>query len=353
MESVSDAQKWLWLAGTVLAGWLLWLLAPVLTPFIVAALLAYLGDPLVDRLQKFRMSRTVAVLVVFGAMLLSFLVLLLILVPLLQQQLVRLADWLPRLLDWLQTELLPRVNAALGVELQAVDMDAIRNALRENWRDLGSLLGLVLGRVGQSGQVLMAWIAWLLLVPVVTFYLLRDWDGLLRDLQALLPRRSEQTITGLARECDRVLAEFLRGQLLVMFALGLIYSFGLWIAGVEFALLIGMFAGLVSFVPYLGGIVGLLLAGTVAFIQHQDLAHLIYVALVFGVGQALEGMVLSPWLVGDRIGLHPVAVIFAVMAGGQLFGFFGILIALPVAAMVTVLLRHAHGRYLQSGFYTP
>jgi predicted PurR-regulated permease PerM len=128
---------------------------------------------------------------------------------------------------------------------------------------------------------------------------------------------------------------------------------GLWLAGVEFALLIGMLAGLVSFVPYLGSIVGVLLAGTVAFIQHQDILHLIYVAVVFGVGQALEGMVLSPWLVGERIGLHPVAVIFAVLAGGQLFGFFGILIALPAAAMITVLLRYAHGRYKQSGFYTP
>jgi predicted PurR-regulated permease PerM len=350
---VSDAQKWLWLAGTVLCGWLLYLLAPVLTPFLVAALLAYLGDPLVDRLQRLRLSRTLAVLIVFAVMLLAGLGALFVLVPLLQQQVLRLVEWLPQLLHWLQTVLLPKVNAALGVELDAVDMEAIRNTLRDNWRDIGSVLGLVLGKVGSSGQALAAWFAFVLLVPVVTFYLLRDWDEIVEGARGLLPRRLEPTVTGLVRECDRVLAEFLRGQLLVMFALGVIYSVGLWIAGVEFALLIGMAAGLVSFVPYLGSILGVLLAGTVAFIQYHDALHLIYVAIVFGAGQAIEGMILSPLLVGERIGLHPVAVIFAVLAGGQLFGFFGILIALPAAAMITVLLRFAHGRYVQSGFYTP
>lgn len=350
---MTDAQKWLWFAGTVLCGWLVYLLAPVLTPFLVAALLAYLGDPLVDRLQRLKLSRTLAVLIVFAAMLLAGLGAVLILVPLLHQQVLRLLEWLPQLLDWLQTVALPRINAALGVQMDAVDMEAIRNTLRENWRDIGSVLGIVLGKVGSGGQLVAAWLAFVLLVPVVTFYLLRDWDQLVRGVHDLLPRRMEPTVSELAGECDRVLAEFLRGQLLVMLGLGIIYSVGLWLAGVEFALLIGMLAGLVSFVPYLGSIVGVLLAGTVAFIQHQDALHLIYVALVFGVGQALEGMVLSPWLVGERIGLHPVAVIFAVLAGGQLFGFFGILIALPAAAMITVLLRFAHGRYKQSGFYTP
>jgi predicted PurR-regulated permease PerM len=150
-----------------------------------------------------------------------------------------------------------------------------------------------------------------------------------------------------------VLSEFLRGQLTVMLALGVIYTVGLWIIGLEFALLIGMLAGLVSFVPYLGAILGIGVAGAVAVFQFHDFLHVAWVALVFGVGQAIEGMLLSPTLVGERIGLHPVAVIFAVMAGGQLFGFFGILLALPAAAVVTVLLRFAHGRYLQSELYAP
>jgi predicted PurR-regulated permease PerM len=150
-----------------------------------------------------------------------------------------------------------------------------------------------------------------------------------------------------------VLAQFLRGQLLVMLALALIYTVGLWIAGLDAAFLIGVLAGLVSFVPYLGFVVGIVLAGFAALIQFGDMMHVVYVVIVFATGQLIEGFVLSPWLVGDRIGLHPVAVIFAVMAGGQLFGFFGVLLALPVAAVVLVLLRHSHELYMQSSLYTP
>ncbi|MBI4005194.1 MAG: AI-2E family transporter, partial [Gammaproteobacteria bacterium] len=208
-------------------------------------------------------------------------------------------------------------------------------------------------KITQSGQVLLGWLAYLLLIPVVTFYLLRDWDILVNKIHELIPSQYSQLVTRLARDCDDVLAEFLRGQLLVMLGQGIIYSIGLWLAGLEVALLIGMLAGLVSFVPYLGFIVGISAAAIAALVQFNDVIHLVYVILVFGIGQMIEGMVLSPWLVGDRIGLHPVAVIFAVMAGGQLFGFFGVLLALPVAAVIVVLLRHLRSHYLQSSFYTP
>jgi predicted PurR-regulated permease PerM len=350
---VTEVRTWLWLAGFVIVAVLLYLLAPVLTPFLVGALLAYLGDPLVDRLERFRISRTLAVLTVFACMLLAGLALLLILAPLVQQQIVNLIERIPDMLIWMQDRLLPRLNRMLGVELQAFDPESLRDALGRHWRDVGNVVSVILGKVGASGQILFSWLAWLLLVPVVTFYLLRDWDVLVEQLRGLVPRRWEPATTALVRECDDVLAAFLRGQLLVMLALGLIYSVGLWLAGLEFALLIGMFAGLVSFVPYLGSIVGILVAGVVALIQFQDVVHIVFVLAVFGVGQAIEGMVLSPWLVGERIGMHPVGVIFAVMAGGQLFGFFGVLVALPVAAILTVLLRHAHARWLESDLYTP
>jgi predicted PurR-regulated permease PerM len=171
-------------------------------------------------------------------------------------------------------------------------------------------------------------------------------------LRSMIPRKYEATIVSLAQDCDNILSEFLRGQLLVMLALSLTYAVGLWLAGIEFALLIGMVAGLVSFVPYLGTILGITLAGTMAAVQYHDFMHPLYVLLVFGIGQALEGMLLSPWLVGDRIGLHPVAVIFAVLAGGQLFGFVGILIALPLAAVCVVMLRLAVNQYKDSGLYS-
>ena len=350
---LTDAQKWLCLAGLVLGGWLLYLLAPVLAPFLFAATLAYLGDPVVDRLEKYRLSRTLAVLVVFVIMLGAALVLLLILVPLLQDQVFALLRRIPDLLNWLQKDLLPVLSAQLGIDPASLDLDTLRRTLAQNWRDVGNILGIVLGKLGLSGQWLLGWLTYLLLVPVVTFYLLRDWDRLVAKLRVLIPRRYEPTVTRLVRECDAVLAEFLRGQLTVMLALAVIYSIGLWLAGLESALLIGLGAGLVSFVPYLGSIVGIATAGIVAFLQYHDTLHLVYVALVFGTGQAIEGMVLSPLLVGERIGLHPVAVIFAVLAGGQLFGFLGVLLALPAAAVITVLLRYVHARYTDSGFYTP
>jgi predicted PurR-regulated permease PerM len=197
----------------------------------------------------------------------------------------------------------------------------------------------------------LAWVANLLLIPVLTFYFLRDWDWLVARVRALLPRPVEPTVSRLARESDEMLGGFLRGQLSVMVSLGAVYATGLWLAGIDLALLIGMLAGLVSFVPYLGFIVGAGVALVAALVQHGDWLHVLLVIGVFSVGQVLESFVLTPWLVGDRIGLHPVAVIFAVMAGGQLFGFLGVLLALPVAAVVMVLLRYAHQRYTASGLY--
>lgn len=351
---MTDAQKWLILTALFLSGWLLYLLSPVLTPFMVAALLAYLGDPVVDRLEERKLSRTISVMVVFTCMSIFGLVLLLILFPLLQKQLTSLLGRLPLLVPWLQEVALPWLAVNLNIDVNNVNLDSLKQTLAGNWQDIGNIVGLFLGKVSHSGQLIFAWLAYLVLIPVVTFYLLRDWDLLVASIRDLLPRKYEPTISRLSKECDGVLAEFLRGQLILMLALGLMYSLGLWLlVDLEFALLVGMLAGLVSFVPYLGAIVGIGVAGILAFMQYQDVIHLVYVGIVFGLGQSIEGMVLSPLLVGDRIGLHPVAVIFAVLAGGQLFGFFGVLLALPVAAIIVVLLRYAREHYLESSFYTP
>jgi predicted PurR-regulated permease PerM len=209
----------------------------------------------------------------------------------------------------------------------------------------------VLASVSQSGLAVIGWIMNLLLIPVVTFYFLRDWDGMIVRVRELLPRNIEPRVMELARQSDEVLSAFLRGQLAVMLALGLIYSIGLWLAGLKLAFLIGMSAGLLSFVPYLGGVLGVGGAVIAALVEHRDLIHVVYVLIVFGFGQTMEGFVLTPWLVGDRIGLHPVAVIFAILAGGQLFGFLGVLLALPATAVLMVILRHVHERYVQSELY--
>ncbi len=351
--SLADSRQWFILALVVAGGWLLYLLAPVLTPFLMSALLAYLGDPLVDRLERLGASRTVGVLTVFGVMLVMGIVALLVLLPMLSHQTIAFLNNIPEALDWLQKSVAPRLAAMIGSDVASIDIEGLRTALVDHWRQVGSVAGQVMSSIGRSGQVLLGWLTYLLLIPVVTFYLLRDWDALVAAVRDLLPQRAAPTIGKLAKEIDAVLAEFLRGQLTVMLALAAIYICGLWIVGLDLAFVIGMLAGLLSFVPYMGVIVGVVAAVVAAFLQFHDAAHLIGVAAVFTVGQLLEGMVLSPMLVGDRIGLHPVAVIFAVMAGGQLFGFFGVLVALPVAAVVVVLLRHSRDEYLKSELYGP
>lgn len=341
---------WPWLAGLVGFGILLYLLSPIMMPFVLGAGLSYLGDPVVDRLQKLRLSRTAGVCVVFVAISGLSLLGLLLFVPMLQKQLIVMLQNLPETLRWIQDSALPRLGLSLPADLQ-LDAQGLKNIVREHWQEAGNLAKEIWARVSQSSGALLTFAANLLMVPIVTFYLLRDWDDLVAWIADIIPRRLLPTASTLARETDEVLGAFLRGQLLVMLALAVVYSVGLWIVGLDLALLVGTIAGLISFVPYLGSAVGILLGLAMMFVQTQEMLPLLWVALVFGVGQMLESMVLTPLLVGDRIGLHPVAVIFAVMAGGQLFGFIGVLLALPAAAALAVLLRHAKQRWLESPWY--
>ena len=351
MLQLTDSQKWLLLASIGALGWLLFQLAPVLTPFFFSALLAYLGNPLFSRDERLGLSRVAGVALVFVVMLVLGSGAMLVLVPALERQIALAITKPPQAIDWLQTWLLPRLSGQLGITL-SIDTDLLKQTLIGHWKELGTLVQQLALDLGHSGQRVFDWVSFLLLVPVVTFYLLRDWAGLVNGVDALLPRAVEPRIRLIMREIDAVLAEFLRGQLTVMTVLAVIYVTGLWLVGLELAFAVGMTAGLVSFVPYLGVIVGMLLASVASLLQYGDPGHLIAAFGVFGVGQLMEGMVLSPLLVGDRIGLHPVAVIFAVMAGGQLFGFLGVLLALPVAASLVVLLRFSHREYLRSRLYT-
>lgn len=350
---MTDIQKWQLLAAIVVLGFVLWLISPVLAPFALSALFAYLGDPLVDRLEKWKLSRTSAVCVVFAIMSLAIATIALLLVPMLEHQVAKFIERLPAYFGWFRDTAAPWLVAKFGLPADILDFDPgkLTALVQQHWREAGGFATTVLSSVSKSGFAILGWVANVLLVPVVTFYLLRDWDFLVARVRELLPRPIEPTVTRLARESDSVLGAFLRGQLTVMLALAAIYTTGLWLVGIDLALLIGMIAGLISFVPYLGGIIGVLAGVIAAFVQYHDVMHVVLVLVVFGVGQTLEGMVLTPLLVGDRIGLHPVAVIFAVMVGGELFGFLGILLALPVASVINVVLRHAHERYLASQLY--
>lgn len=349
MERESQTRFWL-IMGAIFIG-LLYLMAPVLTPFLFAALLAYLGDPLIDRLEARKIPRAWAVALVFGVILLGLLLLLLLLIPMLTHQFKGLIQRLPTHIDWFQTHVLPWLEAHLGIEPESLSLRSLQTKLVAFAQDMGDMAGSLLESFRASSTALFTWIANLVLVPVVTFYLLRDWDLLVAKVHDLLPRRIEPVVSNLAKESDEIIGAFLRGQVIVMAALGVIYSIGLAIIGLDFSLLIGMLAGLVSFVPYLGLITGILAASIAALLQFHSVLNLIPVLVVFGLGQLISDFFLTPKLVGDRIGLHPVAVLFAVLAGGHLFGFFGILLALPAAAVIAVLLRHAHDEYLESVFY--
>lgn len=349
---MTNSERWMLLAGLVLAGFLVYLLQPILMPFLVGALLAYLGDPLADRLEARRLPRAAAVTVVFAALVLVIAGLVLLLVPLIGAQIEDLRRVLPEMIRWAEATALPWLEQRLDVGLrQQLALDQVAATITSHWRETGNLATEILARVSRSGLALAGWLVNLALIPVVAFYLMRDWDVLVGRIRDLLPRSKEPVVARLAGECDEVLGAFLRGQFLVMVALGTVYTIGLWLLGLDLALLIGMTAGLASIVPYLGTIIGVGAALLAAMFQFGELWPLVGVAVVFGIGQMLEGMVLTPLLVGDRIGLHPVAVIFAVLAGGQLFGFVGVLLALPVAAVVMVLLRHVHDLYKDSELY--
>ncbi len=334
-----------WLIAVALTGWLFYLLAPVLTPFVAAALLAYMGDPLADRLQQLKMPRTLAVVTVFLITFLVLALLLLLLGPLVRTQVGALFEALPSIANEIEQVWLPTLLRWMNVE--SGDNVGIGAFLARYSDMVGSWSGTILVSVGKSGGALAAAVLSLFLIPILTFYMLRDWDIIMLHLGALIPDSQRETVFELARETDSVLSAFLRGQVLVMAALAIIYSAGLGLVGLKFAIAIGVVSGLVSFVPYLGFVFGITLAGLTVALEPNPLWQIFGVVATFTVAQLIEGSFLTPKLVGDRIGLHPVVVIFAVVAGGQLFGFFGILLALPAAAVLSVLIRFAYHRYLK------
>lgn len=344
-------QRWFILIVALILAALLYLLAPILSPFLIGALLAYISDPFADRLEARGVGRTPSVVIVFSLMAMILLGALLLLIPQLSTQVQIVAQRLPRVIELINSELLPMVESSLGLSIAKPDLAQITAIITQHWQTTGDFATVIITSLTKSGVAIAAWLANLVLIPVVFFYLLRDWDRMVANIGELLPRNVEPKVALWARESDQVLGAFMKGQLVVMLVLGVIYAIGLAILGVDLALLLGLLAGLASIVPYLGFIVGIVSSGIAAYVQFADPMILIGVAAVFAVGQLLEGMVLTPKLVGDQIGLHPVAVIFAIMAGGQLFGFVGVLLALPVAAVIRVLLSHLHQGYKNSHLY--
>ena len=342
------------LSGIALILWVLYLLKPVVLPFIAAFLVAYLFSPLVDKLHRIGLPRWLSIGIVFIGIGVIVTLAIWYVVPLVWQQLIYARDSIPAGIHWLNYTFLPWVSQTFNVEAMEIDTEQISKVVMEYIQtnySADSIQSVVL-RVAQSGLNFIQIGGVVVLIPIIAFYFLLDWDRMLESLRRLIPRHYEKTTLGIVGECHNVLGAFVKGQFLVMFLLGVVYAVGLQLIGLEVGLIIGMVAGLASIIPYLGFGVGIIAAVIATLFQFGiDWAHLALVIIVFMIGQAIEGYILQPFLLGDKIGLSPVAVVFAVLAGAQLAGFLGMLIALPVAAVIVVLLRHARECYEKSRLY--
>lgn len=347
---LTNAQLWAWLAIAAAAGFIVWALSPILAPFLFAAILAYIFDPLVERLTRRRVPRTLAVVLVLLLVLAMLVALLLVVLPVFTKEMRLLMEKLPAFIAWFNAHAAPWLKERLDVDFQ-LDVETGRNLAREALAENEGLAKQLFASLKVGGLALLAILVNLVLVPVVLFYLLRDWNVLLERLDALVPRQAHGRVVTVAREIDAVLAEWLRGQLLVVAVMSVYYVCALWIAGLDFAFPIGVITGVAVIIPYVGVITGLILATIAALLQFTDIWSLAWVWAAIGLGQVLEGMLITPLVVGERIGLHPVVVIFALLAFGHVFGFFGVLIALPASAALLVGLRHLRGAYVAGPLY--
>lgn len=349
---MTSAQRYgIWLIGLAATLVLLYLLRGALLPFVAGMAIAYFLDPLADRLQRSGLSRTLATTVITAGFFLFVVLLLIVLVPVIQDQVVAFVEKVPGYVRTLNEKLDPLIREAKR-KLSPRDIETLQSSVGEY---AGTVFGWAVEvgrRVLTGGLAVLEILSLVFITPIVTFYLLRDWDDIVARVDSWLPRQHAPTIRTQFAEINRTLSGFVRGQATVCLALGTFYGIGLSVVGLDLGLVIGLLSGLFSFIPYLGTISGFVAGTGLAFAQTQDWHLPAIVAAVFVVGQVIEGNFLTPKLVGDRVGLHPVWVMFALLAAGALFGFVGILLAVPVAAVIGVLIRFALGRYLDSPLYT-
>jgi len=343
-------QTFAWAAAGIALVGLFWLLGPILAPFVIGAVFAYICDPAVNWMVARRVPRALAVLLVIIALGLTLVALALILVPMVYREGVLLVRRLPELVEMFNAQVAPLLQTRLGVNVQ-LDAAQFRQLIADNWTSAQDIVPIVLGHLKTGGLALLAFVANLFLIPLVMFYLLQEWPLILAELQRIVPRPWLERTMRILSDIDRVMSEFLRGQVSVMLLLAVFYSVGLWFAGLNFWLPVGVLTGLLVFIPYVGFGGGLILAILAALLQAEGWPLLIGVAVVYGLGQLVESFVLTPYLVGERIGLHPLAVIFALMAFGQLFGFVGVLVALPASAALLVGLREVRDAWFASPVY--
>lgn len=346
---INVRQTALWVGAIVLVGVLVWLLAPVFTPFLLAAILGYILNPGVDWLERRRVPRWLGSTLMMLLLFAIAIVMVLIIVPVLQREYLQAREKLPDLLNRLQTSLAPKLSEWFNVDFE-FSAQSVREFVSEHFA-VESFATSALAYLRVGGAAALSWLATAFLVPIVLFYLLVDWKQVWPRLATLIPRGLHARFAPMTGDIDAALGHFLRGQLLVMGILAVYYSLALWIARFEVWLPVGILTGLLVFIPYVGFATGLVLATLAALLQFGSLYGFAAVAVVYGIGQVVESVFLTPRLVGESIGLHPLTVIFALLAFGEIFGFFGILLALPISAVLAVAAKRVSRRYLSSEFY--
>ena len=343
-------QIFFWLVALALFTGFLMLFRSILLPFVAGMALAYFLDPVADRLEAIGLSRMMATLVILVAFILVFALGLIIVIPLLVTQASDFASKVPGYIAQLQD--LIASEGTLLPEWASAQLSAVKESFSTLLKEGAGLVGTIFQQIWSSGKALIDIAALFVVTPVVAFYLLLDWDNMTAKIDSWVPREHVATVRELARRIDKAIAGFVRGQGSVCIILGLMYAIGLSVIGLNFGLLIGLFAGLISFIPYVGSLVGLVVAFGVGIVQFwPDFIMLGAIAAVFAVGQFIEGNILQPRLVGSSVGLHPVWLMFALFAFGALFGFVGMLVAVPASAAIGVLVRFAIERYLDSDLY--
>ncbi len=331
---------------------LLWLFNDILLPFVVAMGLAYLLDPMVERMRGWGINRAIAALIIVAGSVIVLVAAIVLLAPVLGEQLSAFIHRLPGYAERVQ-QLVAEANDTWLGRLLGDRLPEAQKSLTGMTAQAAGWAGAFLGSIWSGGKSLVSVVSLIVITPVVAFYLLVDWDRTVAAMDNWVPRPHRGTVHGLTRDIDAAISGFMRGQALCCVILGILYCGGLMLIGLNFALLIGIVAGILSFVPYVGTIVGLLMAGGVAIAQFwPDWVPLALVIGLFSLGQALEGNVLQPFLVGNQVGLHPVWLMFSLLAFGYLFGFVGLLVAVPVAAAIGVLVRFLLRQYLASPYYT-
>ncbi len=345
-----ERQTLFWIGAIVVFVALLFLLSEVLMPFVAGMAVAYFLDPLADRLEKWGASRTLATSLILAAFFLTVAVVLGLLFPLLQAQVIDFAQRVPGYVEALRDQAAPLIEKFLA-NLTPEQMEKMREAVGAQAGTAFKWLTRILTNLWGGGLAVFNILSLVFLTPLVTFYLLRDWDRIVERLDTWLPRDAAPTVRARMTEIDETLAGFVRGQATVCLILAAFYAIALTVAGLDFGLLVGLGAGIISFIPFVGALVGLVTGLGLALAQFSEWTPIVIVAVIFAIGQVLEGNFLTPKLVGERVGLHPVWVIFALLVGGSLFGFTGILLAVPAAAVIGVLVRFSHDRYMQSELY--